>query len=66
MRCLACQKNLSDREATRKYASTLEFIDLCDRCLKDLPIATTEDSSQSDVSYNDPEEETNDGILSEI
>ena len=32
MRCLSCDKNLSDREAVRKYASTGEFLDLCDRC----------------------------------
>lgn len=32
MRCLACNKNLSDKESTRKYASTGTFVDLCDGC----------------------------------
>lgn len=32
MRCLSCNCQLNDHEATRKYASTGTFIDLCDRC----------------------------------
>lgn len=32
MRCLACNIILSDKEATRKYASTGQFVDLCDHC----------------------------------
>lgn len=32
MRCIACNANLSDKESTRKYASTGHFIDLCDHC----------------------------------
>lgn len=32
MRCLSCNVILSDKEATRKYASTGEFVDLCDHC----------------------------------
>lgn len=32
MRCLSCNAQLNDREATRKYATTGTFIDLCDRC----------------------------------
>ncbi len=34
MRCLSCNKNLNDREATRKHAVTLEYLDLCNGCLK--------------------------------
>lgn len=32
MRCLACNKSLSDFEATRKSAETGEFLDLCNYC----------------------------------
>ncbi len=32
MRCLSCNKQLNDKEATRKYASVGSFIDLCDGC----------------------------------
>jgi hypothetical protein len=31
MRCLSCDCNLSDYEATRKYENG-EYIDLCNRC----------------------------------
>lgn len=31
MRCLSCDKNLNDYEATRKYSSG-GFIDLCNHC----------------------------------
>lgn len=32
MRCLSCNCQLSDHEATRKYASSGTYIDLCDGC----------------------------------
>ncbi len=32
MRCIACQRVLSDFEATRRYAESQEFVDLCDGC----------------------------------
>jgi hypothetical protein len=32
MRCLSCNCQLNDQEATRKYANSNTFIDLCDRC----------------------------------
>ena len=32
MRCLACNIQLNDYEATRKYTDHDEFIDLCNRC----------------------------------
>ena len=32
MRCLACNKNLSDFEATRKSAETGELLDICNDC----------------------------------
>lgn len=34
MRCISCDKNLNDFEATRKYANTLTYVDMCQRCFK--------------------------------
>lgn len=42
MRCLSCNKNLSDKESTRKYANSGTFVDLCDHCFDsvagDIPV----------------------------
>ena len=32
MRCIACDVELTDYEATRRYATSREFVDLCNRC----------------------------------
>jgi hypothetical protein len=32
VRCLSCNRNLTDFEATRRYTTTEEFLDLCNRC----------------------------------
>jgi len=32
MRCTCCNKNLSDRESTRKGVNTGEYLDMCDNC----------------------------------
>lgn len=37
MRCLSCDKNLSDFESTRKYAESGQFVDLCNSCFKTIP-----------------------------
>lgn len=34
MRCLACNCELSDFEATRKWIQSHEFVDLCNRCFQ--------------------------------
>ena len=36
MRCLACNKELTEFEATRKSAQTGEFIDLCNDCYRSI------------------------------
>jgi hypothetical protein len=36
MRCLSCNKNLSDFESTRKSASTGEYLDLCNTCFSEI------------------------------
>lgn len=37
MKCLACDRLLSDFESTRKYNETQEFVDLCNSCLSTIP-----------------------------
>ena len=37
MRCLSCNANLTDREATRKGVFTGDYIDLCERCISTIP-----------------------------
>lgn len=32
MRCVACDAELSDFEATRKYPESKKFVDLCNHC----------------------------------
>lgn len=36
MKCLSCDVPLNDRESTRKYKNTGEFLDLCDNCFSDV------------------------------
>lgn len=40
MRCECCNKNLSDYESTLRRADTGEFVDICLKCLEDIPIDT--------------------------
>lgn len=58
MKCLACDKVLSDQEATRRYinsdGSPGEFIDLCNHCMIDTDIMTL------DVEWDEPLEEGED------
>lgn len=32
MRCICCNRALSDFEATRRHAETKEFLDMCNAC----------------------------------
>lgn len=64
MRCLACNKALNDFEATRKSATTGEYVDLCNHCFhnveQDLETLVREDlrdeeSYDEDLELNDLE-----------
>jgi len=37
MRCICCDKMLSPYESTKRHALTNEFMDMCNRCMKDMP-----------------------------
>lgn len=49
MRCYACNRNLSDYESTLRSATTGEFLDTCNKCLKDLDIPTLKNNNSQDV-----------------
>jgi hypothetical protein len=64
VRCLACNKALNDFEATRKSATSGEFVDLCNHCFhnveQDLETLVREDlrdeeSYDEDLELNDLE-----------
>lgn len=37
MRCLSCNKELSDFESTRKFATSGVYVDLCNSCFNTIP-----------------------------
>jgi hypothetical protein len=55
MRCLACNRALTDYEATRKSVTTNEFIDLCNGCFssvsEDLQTLEREDLLTEEGTY---------------
>lgn len=60
MRCLACNGLLNQFDATVKYASTGEYLDLCSSCR----MAVARDVQlieRADLATEEPEEGTEDG-----
>lgn len=60
MRCCCCNNLLTDFEATRKSASTGDFLDLCNGCIKGLGISTVDrgdlqSPSERSSIYEDPD-----------
>ena len=55
MRCIACNKTLNDYESTRRHAITNEFLDTCNRCMKDIPNIPTKDRQDllKEADYDD-------------
>lgn len=62
MRCLACDKRLTNSESTRKYASSGTFVDLCNRCFAfvadDIPDVDGFEAEQ----FNEDEDGTNNDL----
>lgn len=67
MKCLSCNKTLNDYESTRKYANSLEYVDMCSSCfnssdLSGIPfldredLITTEEIEDIDETYEDIDE----------
>lgn len=46
MRCIACNKALTEFESTRKSAETGEFIDLCNYCYSTIKESTLADERE--------------------
>lgn len=60
MRCKACNKNLTDREASQKYLNWQEikdaeerYIGLCDGCMEGTEIQSIHNPFASDKEYED-------------
>ena len=64
MRCLCCNRNLSDYESTLRHPVTNEFLDICQKCLKDIPIAPVEGASTDDHEYYEEDTEYIDECIS--
>lgn len=56
MRCCCCDVILTPQESVRKFRDSGHFTDTCTRCLRDIPVATTEgfnyDDDHVDVAEN--------------
>jgi hypothetical protein len=54
MRCQCCNRNLSDYESVLKHPVTNQYLDICTKCLKDIPISPIEPLNKlDDVGYED-------------
>ena len=63
MRCSACNSRLTEYEATRRYASNGQFVDLCscsDLFLRDVALITREDLRHDTTDDNESETENQD------
>lgn len=57
MRCYCCNRSLSDYESCLKHPTTLEYLDICTKCLEDIPINPVEPASHTDnVGYNEADD----------
>ena len=67
MHCTACDKLLTDYEATRKEAHTFNFIDLCKTCFEDVkPFVSVVDRkdliTEADLDNEDDDPYTGDSL----
>jgi len=65
MRCQCCNKNLSDYESTLRHPVTGEFLDICKKCLVDIPIEPVEPARRVDDNDYDVDDEI-DSINTEL
>lgn len=59
MRCLCCNRNLSDLEATRRHAETGEFLDICNKCIDDCEVPYIDRLDLEDTIEDDETEDKN-------
>lgn len=53
MRCQCCNRNLSDYESTLRHPETLQFLDICKKCLVDIPIKPVEGNNAENTDFDD-------------
>ena len=56
MRCICCNKNLSDYESTRKSVKTGVYLDLCRKCNREALEDKAEAYEDTDIDIEDNEE----------
>ena len=49
MRCLSCNKSMSDFESTRKFKGTQRFVDLCNHCFSETSLSYGETDERIDL-----------------
>lgn len=58
MRCQCCNRNLNNYESTLRHPETNEFLDICMRCLDDIPITPIEPTTMhNDNGYEEDDHE---------
>jgi hypothetical protein len=48
MRCSCCNRNLSNYESTLRHPITNDFLDICKKCLVDIPISPVQGTTVVD------------------
>lgn len=65
MRCICCDKMLSPYESTKRHALTNEFMDMCNRCMKDMPNVPVKDRRDL-INSDDLDNEVDDDDVSDV
>ncbi len=60
MRCVACDRNLSDFESTRKSRETGEYSDLCNKCFNEIQNDLDEIQEREDLRHDEDTEYSED------
>ena len=53
MRCIACDRNLSDFESTRKSHDTGKYVDLCNKCYNEIQSDIDNINEREDLRHED-------------
>ena len=53
MRCVACDRNLSDFESTHKSHDTGEYVDLCNKCYNEIQSDIDNIDEREDLRHDD-------------
>jgi hypothetical protein len=56
MRCQCCNRNLSNYESTLRHPETNEYLDICMKCLADIPITPISNNTFNEDTGFEPED----------